>query len=186
MKTIFDLQTGVVTLLCTAALAGLTACEADPVMQESGKLPDKGSIEEVHVMLCSSNSVENRVDVLLTEGGVMTKNFYLRQTQPAAAGYSLDAWCDASLLNDYDAGDEIERTLLPEANYEFPDGKTLDLSAATQRSELKRIKFSASGLAAGEYVLPLTVAAQDAPDADKTLYYNVSVRQPYTDEYTLQ
>ena len=113
MKTIFDLQTGVVTLLCTAALAGLTACEADPVMQESGKLPDKGSIEEVHVMLCSSNSVENRVDVLLTEGGVMTKNFYLRQTQPAAAGYSLDAWCDASLLNDYDAGDEIERTLLP-------------------------------------------------------------------------
>ena len=185
MKTIFDLQTGVVTLLCTAALAGLTACEADPVMQESGKLPDKGSIEEVHVMLCSSNSVENRVDVLLTEGGVMTKNFYLRQTQPAAAGYSLDAWCDASLLNDYDAGDEIERTLLPEANYEFPDGKTLDLSAATQRSELKRIKFSASGLAAGEYVLPLTVAAQDAPDADKTLYYNVSVRQPYTDEYAL-
>ena len=62
--------------------------------------------------------------MLLTEGGVMTKNFYLRQTQPAAAGYSLDAWCDASLLNDYDAGDEIERTLLPEANYEFPDGKT--------------------------------------------------------------
>ena len=185
MKTIFDLQTGVVTLLCTAALAGLTACEADPVMQESGKLPDKGSIEEVHVMLCSSNSVENRVDVLLTEGGVMTKNFYLRQTQPAATGYSLDAWCDASLLNDYDAGDEIERTLLPEANYEFPDGKTLDLSAATQRSELKRIKFSATGLAAGEYVLPLTVAGQDAPDANKTLYYNVSVRQPYTDEYAL-
>ena len=163
MKTIFDLQTGVVTLLCTAALAGLTACEADPVMQESGKLPDKGSIEEVHAMLCSSNSVENRVDVLLTEGGVMTKNFYFMQTKPAAAGYSLYAWCDASLLNDYDAGDEIERTLLPEANYEFPDGKTLDLSAATQRSELKRIKFSASGLAAGEYVLPLTVAAQDAP-----------------------
>lgn len=185
MKTIFDLQTRVVTLLCTAALAGLTACEADPVMQESGKLPDKGSIEEIHVMLSSSNSVENRVDVLLTEGGVMMKNFYLRQTQPTAAGYSLDAWCDASLLDDYDAGDEIERTLLPEANYEFPDGKTLDISAAAQRSELKRIKFSASGLAAGEYVLPLTVAAQDAPDANKTLYYNVSVRQPYTDEYAL-
>ena len=46
MKTIFELQTGVVTLLCTAARAGRTACEADPVMQESGKLPDKGSIEE--------------------------------------------------------------------------------------------------------------------------------------------
>lgn len=133
MKTIFDLQTGVVTLLCTAALAGLTACEADPVMQESGKLPDKGSIEEVHVMLCSSNSVENRVDVLLTEGGVMTKNFYLRQTQPAAAGYSLDAWCDASLLNDYDAGDEIERTLLPGGELRVPrrqDARPLGRNAA--------------------------------------------------------
>ena len=29
-----------------------------------------------YMVLCSSNSVENRVDVLLTEGGVMTKNFY--------------------------------------------------------------------------------------------------------------
>ncbi len=116
----------------------------------------------------------------------MTKNFYLRQTQPAAAGYSLDAWCDASFCS---------MTTMPEMKSNArccrrritssPDGKTLDLSAATQRSELKRIKFSASGLAVGEYVLPLTVAAQDAPDADKTLYYNVSVRQPYTDEYTL-
>ena len=61
----------------------------------------------------------------------------------------------------------------------------LDLSSEAQRSALKRVKFTAAGLAAGEYVLPLTVAGQDAPDANKTLYYNVSVRQPYTDEYAL-
>ena len=37
------------------------------------------------------------------------------------------------LLNDYDAGDEIERTLLPEANYEFPrrqDARPLGRNAA--------------------------------------------------------
>ena len=52
MKTrINNVKKGVVTLLFAAVIAGLTACEADPVMQESGKLPDKGSIEEVHVML---------------------------------------------------------------------------------------------------------------------------------------
>ena len=28
MKTIFSLQTGIATLLCTAALAGLMACDA--------------------------------------------------------------------------------------------------------------------------------------------------------------
>ena len=187
MKTIFSLQTGIATLLCTAALAGLMACDADTVEQQGGKLPDKEPLETVSGMLRSGNSSEKTIDVLLTEGsdGFVMRNFYFQQTKPASDGISLDAWIDATLLDDYNAAEEVERTLLPEANYEFPDGKALDLSPEAQRSALKRIKFSATGLAAGEYVLPLTVAGQDAPDANKTLYYNVSVRQPYTDEYAL-
>ena len=187
MKTIFSLQTGIATLLCTAALAGLMACDADTVEQQGGKLPDKEPLETVSGMLRSGNSSEKTIDVLLTEGsdGFVMRNFYFQQTKPASDGLSLDAWIDATLLDDYNAADGVERTLLPEANYEFPDGKALDLSPEAQRSALKRIKFSATGLAAGEYVLPLTVAGQDAPDANKTLYYNVSVRQPYTDEYAL-
>ena len=186
MKTIFSLQTGIATLLCTAAL-GLMACDADTVEQQGGKLPDKEPLETVSGMLRSGNSSEKTIDVLLTEGsdGFVMRNFYFQQTKPASDGLSLDAWIDATLLDDYNAAEEVERTLLPEANYEFPDGKALDLSPEAQRSALKRIKFSATGLAAGEYVLPLTVAGQDAPDANKTLYYNVSVRQPYTDEYAL-
>ena len=187
MKTIFSLQTGIATLLCTAALAGLMACDADTVEQQGGKLPDKEPLETVSGMLRSGNSSEKTIDVLLTEGsgGFVMRNFYFQKTKPASDGLSLDAWIDATLLDDYNAAEEVERTLLPEANYEFPDGKALDLSPEAQRSALKRIKFSATGLAAGEYVLPLTVAGQDAPDANKTLYYNVSVRQPYTDEYAL-
>ena len=187
MKTIFSLQTGIATLLCTAALAGLMACDADTVEQQGGKLPDKEPLETVSGMLRSGNSSEKTIDVLLTEGsgGFVMRNFYFQQTKPASDGLSLDAWIDATLIDDYNAAEEVERTLLPEANYEFPDGKALDLSPEAQRSALKRIKFSATGLAAGEYVLPLTVAGQDAPDANKTLYYNVSVRQPYTDEYAL-
>ena len=183
MKTIFSLQTGIATLLCTAALAGLMACDADTVEQQGGKLPDKEPLETVSGMLRSGNSSEKTIDVLLTEGsdGFVMRNFYFQQTKPASDGFSLDAWVDATLLDDYNAADGVERTLLPEANYEFPDGKALDLSPEAQRSALKRVKFTATGLAAGEYVLPLTVAGQDAPDANKTLYYNVSVRQPYTD-----
>ena len=187
MKTIFSLQTGIATLLCTAALAGRMACDADTVEQQGGKLPDKEPLETVSGMLRSGNSSEKTIDVLLTEGsdGFVMRNFYFQQTKPASDGFSLDAWVDATLLDDYNAADGVERTLLPEANYEFPDGKVLDLSSEAQRSALKRVKFTAAGLAAGEYVLPLTVAGQDAPDANKTLYYNVSVRQPYTDEYAL-
>ena len=186
MKKRIILRRGMTAFLCTAALAGLTACEADTVEQQGGKLPDKESVGHVNVMLGSAGAVENTVDILLTEGnGYMMSNFYLRQTQPAAAGYSLDVRVDESLLDDYEAPDETERTLLPEANYEFPDGKSISLSDKAQYSDIKRIKFKAEGLTEGEYVLPLTVAAQDAPDANKTLYYNVSVRPPYTDEYPL-
>ena len=188
MKTrINNVKKGVVTLLFAAVIAGLTACEADTVEREGGKLPDKEPLETVSGMLRSGNSSEKTIDVLLTEGGggFVMRNFYFQQTKPASDGFSLDAWVDATLLDDYNAADGVERTLLPEANYEFPDGKVLDLSSEAQRSALKRVKFTAAGLAAGEYVLPLTVAGQDAPDANKTLYYNVSVRQPYTDEYAL-
>ena len=69
MKTIFNLQTGIATLLCTAALAGLMACDADTVEQQGGKLPDKEPLETVSGMLRSGNSSEKTIDVLLTEGG---------------------------------------------------------------------------------------------------------------------
>ncbi len=175
-----------VAFLCAAVCAGLTACETDPIEMQGGKQPDREPIENVHGKLRGTTSTGNTIDVLLTEGdGFATKGFYYQQSKPAATGFSLATWIDNTLLSDYNAAEGVERQLLPEANYEFPDGTTLDLSADGQRSALKRIKFLASGLAAGEYVLPLTVAEEGTSDADKTLYYNVSVQRPYTDEYEL-
>ncbi len=185
MKT-KHIKQAIVALVCAAACAGFAACETDPVEMKGGKLPDKEAIEEVHGKLRGAASTERTIDVLLTEGnGFTMKGFYFQQSKPAVSGFSLAAWIDNTLLGDYNAVEEVERQLLPEANYEFPDGKTLELSADGQRSDLKRIKFLASGLTAGEYVLPLTVAENGTSDADKTLFYNVSVRQPYTDEYAL-
>lgn len=178
MKT-KDIKHTFVAFLCVAACVGFTACETDPIEMQSGKLPDKEPIENVHGKLRGAASTGNTIDILLTEGdGFATKGFYYQQSKPAATGFSLTAWIDNNLLGDYNAAEDVERQLLPEANYEFPDGKTLDLSADGQRSALKRIKFLASGLAAGEYVLPLTVAEEGTSDADKTLYYNVTIRQP--------
>ena len=138
-------------------------------------------------MLRSSSAADRTIDVLLTEGGngFVVRNFYFQQTTPASDKVSIDAWVNAALLDSYTPNDEIERELLPETNYEFLDGNTMDLSPETQCSALKRIRFTATGLAAGEYILPLTVAEKDSPDDSKTLYYNVTVRQPYTDEYAL-
>lgn len=187
MKTIFNIQNGMVTLLCTAVFAGLTACDAGTVEREGGKLPDREPLETTYGMLRSSSAADRTIDVLLTEGGngFVVRNFYFQQTKPASDKVSIDAWVNAALLDSYTPNDEIERELLPETNYEFLDGNTMDLSPETQCSALKRIRFTATGLAAGEYILPLTVAEKDSPDDSKTLYYNVTVRQPYTDEYAL-
>ncbi len=185
MKT-KHIKQAIVALVCAAACAGFTACETDPVEMKGGKLPDKEAIEQVHGKLRSAASTDNSIDVLLTEGnGFTMKGFYFQQSQPATTGVSLAARVDPALLGDYNAVEEVERQLLPEANYEFPDGKTLELSADGQRSDLKRIKFFASGLTAGEYVLPLTVAENGTSNADKTLFYNVSVRQPQVGDIEL-
>ena len=75
MKTIFSLQTGIATLLCTAALAGLMACHADTVEQQGGKLPDKEPLENIYGRLRSSSMSDDKVRIRMTEGsGFVTSN----------------------------------------------------------------------------------------------------------------
>ncbi|WP_277088314.1 DUF1735 domain-containing protein, partial [Alistipes sp.] len=154
MKTIFSLQTGIATLLCTAALAGLMACDADTVEQQGGKLPDKEPLENIYGRLRSSSMSDDKVRIRMTEGsGFVTSNFYYQFSKAPASELSLDAWIDGSLLDGWNEANDEQRTLLPEGNYDFPDGKTLSLSAENQRSALKRIRFMAENLAPGEYYL---------------------------------
>ncbi len=175
-----------VTLFCAATIVGLTACVVDPVEMKGGKLPDKEPLENTYGMLRSGITTENSIDVMLSVGnGFVTRDFYFQQTKPAESATSLKVWADPTLLDAYNAEADVERKLLPEANYEFPDGQNLDLSPEAQTSAWKRIRFLSAGLEAGEYVLPLTAANADTPDKSKTLYYNVTVRQPYAGEHEL-
>ena len=174
-------------LLAATVLAGFTACETDPVEQKGGKLPDKETIEMVHGILRITASTENETRVLLTQNstGYVMRSFYYQQTQPVDGELLLGARVDETLLDAYNAETGVERALLPAANYEFPDGTQLSLAPDMQRSAALRIKFIADGLRPGEYLLPLTVAAEDAPNESQTVYYTVSVREPYVDEFAL-
>lgn len=179
MKTRNIFEKGLATLLCAAVFAGFAACSTDPVEREGGKLPDKEAIESTYGMLRSNASTDNTVDVLLTVGaGFVTRDFYYQQTKPAAAGTTLTLRVDESLVASYNAANAEERTLLPSGNYEFPDGETLELAAEGQRSAAKRVRILAEGLNAGEYVLPVTVAAEGSTDENQTLYYTLTVRDP--------
>lgn len=186
MKTRNILKQGLVTLLCTAVFAGFAACSTDPVEREGGKLPDKEAIESTYGMLRSGISTGNLVDVLLTANrGDLLREFYFEQTRPAAEGATLTLRVDESLVDAYNAETGDSRTLLPAENYEFPDGQTLELTASEQRTTSKRIRFMSENLAAGEYVLPITIAEEGSTADNQTLYYLISVREPYMGQYEL-
>lgn len=173
-------------LLAATVLAGFTACETDPVEQSGGKLPDKEAIESTYGMLRSGISTGNLVDVLLTENrGDLLREFYFEQTRPAAEGATLTLRVEESLVDVYNAEIGDDRMLLPAENYEFPDGQTLELAASEQRTTSKRIKFMSENLAAGEYVLPITIAEEGSTADNQTLYYLISVREPYMGQYEL-
>lgn len=182
MKT--TIKQAIISLFCAGALAGLAACDADPVEQKGGKLPEKEPLENVYGILRSVKSSDRAVDVLLTEGdGSVQEMFYFQQTRPAAGDLTLEPRADESLVEEYNAAEEMERILLPEANYDFPDGQTIALKKDDQRSAPVRIGIKADGLEPGEYVLPLTVAEAGAKEPNKTLYYNVTVRRPQLGDF---
>ena len=173
-------------LLAATVLAGFTACETDPVEQDGGKLPDSAIVEGTFGVLRSASMPGNYVVVPLTVGAEsVTQSLYFEQTRPAAADATLTLRVDETLVDGFNTANGTECTLLPAANYEFTDGTTLNLSADQQQSAAKRISLNADGLTAGTYLLPVTVAAEGSSDESRTLYYVVSVREPYKGQYEL-
>lgn len=187
MKTNYKLFRTIGTMLLAATvLACFTACETDTVEQNGGKLPDKEVIESTYGMLRSNASTGNTVEMLLTAGtGFVTRDFYYQQTKPAADGTTLTLRIDESLVEGFNATNGVECQLLPTVNCEFPDGQTLELAADGQRTASKRVRISVEGLTAGEYLLPVTVAAEGSADDSQTLYYTLTVRDPQPGDYEL-
>lgn len=173
-------------LLAATVLAGFTACETDPVEQNGGKLPDKNVIETTIGKLRSNATTGNTVEMLLTAGsGFVTRDFYYQQTHPASTDATLTLRIDELLVDGFNAANGAEYQLLPTANCEFPDGQTLELATNGQRTVSKRVRISAEGLTAGEYVLPVTVTPEGTTDENQTLYYILTIRDPQPGDYDL-
>ena len=189
MKTNYKIfRTIRIMLFAATVLAGFTACETDSVEREGGKLPDKDGIENVYGILRCSSSCENIVDMILTEGnGFLVNGVYFEQTKPVSENVSIQLQIDESVIEAYNTLTGEERALLPESNYEFMEGNTLEISANGKQSPLKRIKFLAEGLAAGEYVLPISIGEQEQGNIlrDNIIYFNITIREPFVGDYPL-
>ena len=182
MKTQIKMKNSPKILLATVLAAGLVACTADPVETVRGSIGDKESLGATYGILRSAASAGNTVAVALTVGAdPAVQQLYFEQTQPAAAAASVTLHVDEELVEAFNAANETACEALPAANYDFPDGTTLSVAAGKQQSDPLRISLNADGLEAGSYLLPVTAAAAGESDASQTLYYVVSVREPYID-----
>lgn len=186
MKTQTKMKTIQKILIAVLWVAGLVACTTDPVEQSGGKLPDGETVEGTFGVLRSASSADNTVRIMMTEGtGFTTSNFYYQLSQIPDSGLSFETKIDASKLDEWNEENNEQRLLLPETNYNFPDGSVISILAGEQRSEFKRIQFMAENLSPGEYYLPLTVANEEDANASQTINFLISVRARQLGEYQL-
>lgn len=179
MKTMIKMKNAVVTLLCAAALAGLWACEADPVETGRGTLPDKDPLENTYAMIRSVYSPTFRSVVNLVENmGETTDPIVCRLTRSAGKAVTIKAEHVESLVKEYNDKYGTEFLSMPHANVVIPGNGTFTVETGKRTSDRIAVTFKGDGLAEGAYLAPITITpAGDVTAAEEgTLYYVVKVR----------
>ena len=180
MKTrINNVKKGVVTLLFAAVIAGLTACETDPVKSQRGELPDKDLLENTYVKIRSIKSPTEFAVVNLSEGTTVTEDrIYCRLTRPAERAMTITAAVDESLVEACNEEYGTDLLPFPAGNVTIAGNGTIAVAAGERISDKIQVSFKSDGLAAGTYLLPIAISSNDAAltDGGKAVYYGVKVR----------
>ena len=180
MKTrINNVKKGVVTLLFAAVIAGLTACETDPVKSQRGELPDKDLLENTYVNIRSIKSPTEFAVVTLSEGTTVTEDrISCRLTRPAERAMTITAAVDESLVEACNEEYGTDLLPFPAGNVTIAGNGTIAVAAGERISDKIQVSFKSDGLAAGTYLLPIAISSNDAAltDGGKAVYYGVKVR----------
>lgn len=189
MKTRIDnVKKGVVTLLFAAVIAGLTACETDPVKSQRGELPDKDLLDNTYVKIRSIKSPTEFAVVNLSEGTTVTEDrIYCRLTRPAERAMTITAAVDESLVEACNEEYGTDLLPFPAGNVTIAGNGTIAVAAGERISDKIQVSFKSDGLAAGTYLLPIAISSNDAAltDEGKAVYYGVKVRGIDLGDYEL-
>lgn len=189
MKTRIDnVKKGIVTLLFAAVIAGLTACETDPVKSQRGELPDKDLLDNTYVKIRSIKSPTEFAVVNLSEGTTVTEDrIYCRLTRPAERAMTITATVDESLVKACNEEYGTDLLPFPAGNVTIAGNGTIAVAAGERISDKIQVSFKSDGLAAGTYLLPIAISSNDAAltDEGKAVYYGVKVRGIDLGDYEL-
>lgn len=189
MKTIMiKTKNAVVTLLCAAALAGLWACEADPVETGRGSLPDKEPLENTYAMIRSERSPVFRAVAHLVEGtSTVTDQIYCRLTQPAEKAVTLKVEADEALVKEYNDKYGTEFPSMSSGNVNIEANGLLSVAEGERVSGKLKVTFKADGLAPGTYLVPVVISSNEVKISQENgvVYYGVKVRGREVIDYEL-
>ena len=188
MRRLINIKNGVMTLLSAAVIAGLAACEADPVETIRGNLPDDESLENTNVLIRSQYSSVERAVVRLTEGtGTTFDPIYCQLTRPAEKTVTVKAVSDESKVAEYNSTYGTEFLTMPASNVEIADNGQFSIPAGNKTSEKIKVTFKADGLTAGNYLAPISISSEEVAPSENggTLFYAVKVRGLEVGDYEL-
>lgn len=188
MRRLINIKNGVVTLLSAAVIAGLAACEADPVETTRGNLPDDESLENTNVLIRSQYSSVERAVVRLVEGtGTTFDPIYCQLTRPAEKTVTVKAVSDESKVVEYNSTYGTEFLTMPASNVEIADNGQFSIPAGKKASEKIKVTFKADGLTAGNYLAPISISSEEVAPSENggTLFYAVKVRGLEVGDYEL-
>lgn len=185
MKT-YTIKHILAVLCCAAVSAGFTACESDTIETSGGKKPDSEALKNTYVSLRSVGSAQKQVTVSLTEGASISSSdkLYCFQSREAENTFSVTAAVDADKVAEWNKAKDTEFQLFP-GTVTISDEGSMTVETGKKRSDFISVTISPVGVAGGTYLLPVSISAENmelAPE-NRTLYYLVSVRTPYKDDY---
>lgn len=168
-----------------AAVIAVSCDQVDPVSLSRGNLPDETAMVTSTVTLRSSKTSRTTIPVIITTGeGLVTEGLIAAMPNPSRLEQTITVSAEPSLVETYNAKHKTAFQEFPAPFFSFGDESTLKIPTGKTSSDIIRLNLRSKNalgneLEPGKYLLPVSAAVSGASMGKNTLYYEITVREPF-------
>lgn len=171
--------------IAIAAAIAVSCDQVDPVSLSRGNLPDETAMVTSTVTLRSSKTSRTTIPVIITTGeGHVTEGLLAAMPNPSRLEQTIMVSAEPSLVEVYNAKHKTDFQEFPAPFFSFGDESTLKIPTGKTSSDIIRLNLCSKNalgnkLEPGKYLLPISAAVSGASMGKNTLYYEITVREPF-------
>ena len=171
--------------IAIAAAIAVSCDQVDPVSLSRGNLPDETAMVTSTVTLRSSKTSRTTIPVIITTGeGHVTEGLLAAMPNPSRLEQTIMVSAEPSLVEVYNAKHKTDFQEFPAPFFSFGDESTLKIPTGKTSSDIIRLNLCSKNalgnkLEPGKYLLPVSAAVSGASMGKNTLYYEITVREPF-------